>query len=152
MPDHVFGHGRFGDIVAQQKQFGLDSGCAPRWVFAGHASNQVTDLAFDARANGFSGPGFPPPIQFESHSLPFDNCLGLHNGQSGSPVRPQAGDHIQKMRSRVRSSGRLMDHLKTATCCRSARFSAAAARPMMNARTKKKVGWTMPIVCRSRSS
>jgi hypothetical protein len=23
--------------VAQQKQFGQDSGCTPRWVFSGHA-------------------------------------------------------------------------------------------------------------------
>ena len=37
LPNHVFGHGRFGDFVAQQKQFGQDSGCTPRWVFSGHA-------------------------------------------------------------------------------------------------------------------
>ena len=33
LPDHVFGHGCFSDIVAQQGQFGYDPRCAPRWVF-----------------------------------------------------------------------------------------------------------------------
>ena len=42
------------------------------------------------------------------------------------------------------------DCLNTATCCRSARFSKAAARPMMNALRKRKMDWTMPMVCRSR--
>ena len=56
----------------------------------------------------------------------------------------------QKTRSRARSLGRLTDCLKTATCCRSARFSkAAAARPMIIALTNRKVDWTMPMVCRS---
>ena len=66
--DHVFGHGRFGDFMAQQKQLGEDSGCAPSWVLPGHAANQVTDLAFDGRASGFASPGFPPPIQFPSYT------------------------------------------------------------------------------------
>jgi hypothetical protein len=80
--DHVLGHGCFGDIVAQQKQFGQDSGSAPRWVFAGHAPNQVTNLAFDARASRFAGPGFPPPIQFESLAMPSDDRFRMDKDQS----------------------------------------------------------------------
>ncbi len=54
--DHILGHGSFGNVVAQQGQFGYDSRCAPRRILPGHAPNQVTDFAFDGRA-----PGFPCP-------------------------------------------------------------------------------------------
>ena len=46
--DHVLGHGPFGDIMTQQKQFGADSRCAPAGVLAGHSANQVTDFAFNS--------------------------------------------------------------------------------------------------------
>ena len=67
--DHVLGHSCFGHIVAQEKQFGQDSRCAPGWVFAGHAPNQVTNFALDAWASGLASPGFPSPIQFESPAI-----------------------------------------------------------------------------------
>ncbi len=54
--NQVLGYRPFGDIVAQQKQFRQDSGCAPGRVFARHAPNQVTNLVFDARASGFTSP------------------------------------------------------------------------------------------------
>ena len=88
--DHVFGHGRFGDLAAQQEQFGQDSGRAPSRVLPGHASNQVTDFAFDGRATRFAGPRFPPPIQLESAAMPTDDRFGLYDRQRGTPVWPKA--------------------------------------------------------------
>jgi len=53
--------------------------------------------------------------------------------------------HTRKTRSRGRSFGRLTDCLNTATCCRRARFSTAAAtRPMMNALRNRK--WKPEVI------
>ena len=51
--DHVLGHGPFRNVVAQQEQFRQNSQRAPGRVLTGHAANQVTDFALDARASGF---------------------------------------------------------------------------------------------------
>ena len=80
--NHVLGYRPFGHMVAQQKQFGQDSGCAPGWVFAGHAPNQVTNLVFDARASGFTSPCFSPPVIFESLTMPSDYGFRLYDDES----------------------------------------------------------------------
>ena len=54
--------------------------------------------------------------------------------------------NTQKTLSRGRSFGRLTDWQQAATCCRSARFSAAAARPRMNALRNRKMDRTMPMI------
>ncbi len=92
-PDHVLGYGVLGDFVTEQQQFGQDSGRAPGWILAGHPANQVTDLMFDGRASGFSGPRLPSPEQLEAFPVPLDDGFGLDDGQGRSPVRPEAGKH-----------------------------------------------------------
>ena len=87
--DHVLGHGLFGDVVAQQGQFGYDSRCAPGRVLTGHAANQVTDFPFGGRAAGLPGPRLPSPIQLKTPSVPLDDRFGLHDRQGGSPVPPE---------------------------------------------------------------
>jgi len=90
--DHVLGHGLLGDVVTQQKQLRSDPWRAPSGMLSGHASNQVLDFPIDGWASRFAGPGLPPPIQAESLMLPFDDRFGLHDGQGGSPVGPEAGE------------------------------------------------------------
>ena len=90
--DHVLGHGPFGDVVAQQSQFGYDPWCAPGRVLPGHPSDEVADFTFDARAAGFAGLGFPAPVPPESLPVPLDDGFGLDDGQCGSPVRPNSGE------------------------------------------------------------
>jgi len=90
--DHVLGHGRFGNVVAQQSQFGYDPWCAPHRVLSGHAANQIPDFAFDTRATGFPCPRLPSPIQLEAHSMPSDDRFGLDDGQCGTPVRSKPGE------------------------------------------------------------
>ena len=38
--EHVLGHGPFGDLVAQQRQFRYDPRCAPSRIFPGYASSR----------------------------------------------------------------------------------------------------------------
>ena len=38
---HVLGHGEFGDLIAEEAEFGLDPAPAPDRVFSGHAADQV---------------------------------------------------------------------------------------------------------------
>ena len=60
--------------------------------------------------------------------------------------------NTQKTRSRGRNFGRLTDCLNTATCCRSARISiAAAARPRMNALRNTTIDGKMPMIRCSRT-
>ena len=89
--DHVLGHGPFRDIVPQQEQFRQDSWRAPGRVLAGHAANQITEVAFDGGASGFLGLRLPSPVELESLSVPLDDRFGLDDGQHRSPVGPEPG-------------------------------------------------------------
>jgi hypothetical protein len=101
-------------------------------------------------------PGLPVLDFHVQYSLnPFRCHLMTVSGWTMARAERQSGQRwestTQKTRSRQRSFGRLTDCFKTATCCRRARFSkAAAVWPMRNALRKRKMDWMMPMVCRSR--
>jgi len=40
---------RFGQIITQEGQLGLDAGCAPRWVLAAHATDSFLQRPFELR-------------------------------------------------------------------------------------------------------
>ena len=110
------------------------------------SANQVTDLAIDARAPYFAGPRLEPPLQLESHAMPTDDRIGLHDGQRGVPVGQSRERQTQKARSRNRNFGRLTDCLQTASCCRRARFSTAKwALGMSTARRNRPHAFKKPI-------
>jgi hypothetical protein len=45
--NHVLGDGRFGNIMAEEHQLGLNSRCSPERVLAAHAANKLADLRVD---------------------------------------------------------------------------------------------------------
>jgi hypothetical protein len=65
--------------------------------------------------------------------------------------RQALASRIQKTRSRVRSCGRLPERFRTASCCRSARFSRATAwcpeqiKPMVRRKTTTVVSMGNPL-------
>jgi len=118
--DHVLGHGLFGDVVAQHGQFGYDPRYAPGRVLPGHAANQVTDFAFDGRASGFAGPGFPPPIQVEALVMPPDDRFGLDEDQGRSSVWPEAPEPYPEdavAGPQFRAFDRLLEHRHLLSQC-----------------------------------
>ena len=69
--DQVLGYGSFRSLVAQQEQFRQNAGRAPKWVFSGHATNQVPEFARDERPARFSSSRLPSPVELESLPVPF---------------------------------------------------------------------------------
>ena len=47
--DHVLGDRRFGQVVAEEAQLGLDAWGTPQWVLAAQAADQLTDRGVDLR-------------------------------------------------------------------------------------------------------
>ena len=81
---------------------------------------------------------------FRCHLMTVSGCTIARADRQFGQIPDSA---TQKTRSWGRSLGRLTECLKTATCCRSARFSKAApARPRTNALRKKKMDWRMPTI------
>lgn len=60
-PSHVLGHGGFGDLMAQQSQFGLDTR-RPGRVFAGHAGDEDADVLVLRRTPHPLMARFPTPV------------------------------------------------------------------------------------------
>jgi hypothetical protein len=44
---HVLGHGEFGDLIAEEAEFGLDPAPTPGRVFSGHAADQGAELKIE---------------------------------------------------------------------------------------------------------
>jgi hypothetical protein len=86
-PPPVFGHGRFGDLVAQQPQFGLDAWTAPRWIVAGHATNERDDILVQCWTAHSVASGLPAPVQAKALLMPTHDGIGLNQNNRRTPVR-----------------------------------------------------------------
>ena len=109
----------------------------PGRVLGNHSEDQFAQFLANA-SSAYTGPMSrkPRPICLESRSVPSHDGLRLNKNQCLLPSRPDPPQHTQNNRSKVakRGCGRLC--LKTANCCRSARFSRS--RPERE--RKKRVG------------
>jgi hypothetical protein len=87
-PPHVLGHGRFGDLMSQQAQLGLDAWGAPGRVVASHAPNERLDFLGQWRTPDPFCPGLPAPPQAETLLVPADDSLWLNDDECGTPIGP----------------------------------------------------------------
>ena len=86
---HVLLHGGLGDVVAQQRQLGLDALGTPKRIFAGHPLDEVNELPRDRRPASSPGSGLPLPEEFETLSMPAHDSSGLDQHEARSPVLPR---------------------------------------------------------------
>ncbi len=68
--DHVLGYCGLREVDAKLEQLSVDPGCAPQWVFAGHAADEVADLPADGRSARAVWAALPSPLQPKTDSMP----------------------------------------------------------------------------------
>lgn len=98
MADPVLVDGRSGHVVPEQREFRLNAWCAPKWVLAGHATDQLADLGGDLRSAWLPAARLPSPVQPEALLVPSDDGLGLDDDKYGTPVPHE--NAIRSSRSR----------------------------------------------------
>ena len=72
-----------------QQQFRSDALFSPRWVARSHLGDELPQFYGKARPTAWSQ--FPPPEQPKAPPMPTEERLGLHVGQSVSPITGRAG-------------------------------------------------------------
>ena len=87
---HVLGDRGFGDVVAEQRQLGLDVRCAPEGILQRHATDQIPDLTGDLWPSSYAG--LPSPVQSETPPVPAHDGVRLDDDEGGAPAPPQPGD------------------------------------------------------------
>ena len=85
---HVLLHGALGDAVTEEGQFRFNALGAPKGIFAGHASDEIDELARDRGSSPSRGSRLPLPKEFEALPMPVHDSLGLHEHEARSPVFP----------------------------------------------------------------
>src|SRR5262249_7272169 len=84
LPGHVLGHGRFGNVMAQQAKLGLDARSSPRHVLFSHAFDEGDDVAADRRPARHATRSRAPE-KAEASLGPADNGLRLDNDEPRVP-------------------------------------------------------------------
>jgi hypothetical protein len=77
------------DTDAEFGQFGLNAFAPPSGIAGPHLPNEVDELAIHG-GSAAAGMGFSPPEQAKAQPMPSDDRLGLEEGQTFLPVRPEA--------------------------------------------------------------
>ena len=85
LANSVFIDRGIGDVVPEKENFRFDPRCSPGWVLLGHLAYQFSEFRIDLGPTASSLPRFPAPVQFETLSMPTDDCIGLHNDQRRFP-------------------------------------------------------------------
>src|SRR5438105_1206881 len=87
-------YGSLRDVGAEHLQLSMNAWRAPGRVLGHHAKDKLTQLlAYTSSTSSVAMTREPLPIQFESGSMPADDCLRLHEYQRLPPPRPEASQH-----------------------------------------------------------
>ena len=101
---HQTGDSSLRDCETEFQKFSVDSWCAPEWIGGGHGSHQLPNLRTHYRTPWPFGLRQPPPILFESFTLPSDDRFWSNNRQCGLPIFP---DGLQRNPKQAVSSMQL---------------------------------------------
>ena len=93
--DHILGYRQLGEIKPKLKQFTMDAGSAPQWVFPAHSSDEIAELAINPRPRG-SLSRFPAPVTPEARPMPPQNRRRLNDLGHTEQARPQPGHPHQQ--------------------------------------------------------
>ena len=77
-----------GNLKPEFQQFPMDARGSPDGIGDRHGAHQLADLQMDSRAACPAGLGQPPPVAFESLTLPSDDRLRLNEFERRSPTFP----------------------------------------------------------------
>src|SRR5207302_767727 len=82
----------------EHEEFPVDARCTPCWILRDHLEDQFTDLFGDSpsTADSFSHFAEHCPVQFQSSSVPPNNCLGQDEKQRLFPIGPEAACYDPK--------------------------------------------------------
>jgi len=143
---HEPGDCALGHVDTELQQLAMDSRSAPERVRGGHAGDQSLGLGMDGWATSGRAAGELGPVLAEAAPLPPQDGVGvtiargcLHPGQT-------LASQIQKRRSVVRSLGRAVVLLYTASCCRRARFSTASCRWPPKRKGNSRSRWSRRVI------
>lgn len=84
-PGQISGHRPLIDLEAQLQQFAMNPRCSPT-IFAGHPSDELSDLSWDPGTAEPFGSGSQPPKQPEAFPLPVDHGVWLDEDERVGPV------------------------------------------------------------------
>ncbi len=88
---HILADAGLADGDAELEQFPVDARCAPIGILPAHLADQIADLAGNDRPSGLAAPHLLHPERAKSGTMPGHDRFWLDDGQSRTPVAPDAG-------------------------------------------------------------
>ena len=134
---HPAQDGAFRSIEAKHRQLAMNARSSPAWILGDHVEDELTHFRSDAlpaRTHMISRES--GPIRCESGTMPSHNGLRLTRINACFHPLQSRSNSTQSNRSEAANCGCGNPCLKTASCCRSARFSNSRSRREQ----KKRVG------------
>src|ERR1035441_1348847 len=87
----IAGHRTLVDHQAQLQQFAMNPRRSPT-ILAGHPPDESLHLRWDTGATRSLGPGYPPPEQLETLTLPINHGVRLDKDKGVGPVAPDLAE------------------------------------------------------------
>ena len=88
---HVFADAGLADVDAQLEQLPVNPRCTPPRILPAHPADQASDLVGNRGPSGLAAPHLPGPEPAKASTMPGHDRFWLDDGQSRTPVAPQAG-------------------------------------------------------------
>ena len=88
---HVLAYAALPDVDTEFEQLAVDAGGAPTGILPAHPADQASDLVGNRGPSGLAAPHPPSPEPAKASTMPGHDRFWLDDGQSRTPVAPQAG-------------------------------------------------------------
>lgn len=91
MPEHVFGHFRFGNLDSKHQEFLMHARRAPEGVVLGNAPEEISHIPRDPWPAAAPRSGSPSTVEPETPAVPAYERIWLECSQCVDAGGPQAG-------------------------------------------------------------